>query len=81
MKAVIDVTRCDSSASYYGIFVGLSSSNTSDEYTAMSTSTAKHATTGGKVTVSVNLSSYQGSYYIAASASAANANIYEVWFE
>ena len=76
-KLMVDVD-ITATLSGYGFSIGLYTSNTS--YSNSFTAKTK-LDTKGRVTMSLDLSSYQGSYYIKLQADVSKANVYEVWFE
>lgn len=63
----------------YGLYCGVSNQKTGAAYSD-SLAYTKTATTG-RQTLTFDLTSYQGEYYISLSSSVAKANIYKVWLE
>lgn len=78
LKVYVNITATQ--ANYgYGFSIGLSSSNTS--YSASGFVAVTEQTATGYATMSLDLSNYQGSYYIKLQAEVSKANVYEVWLE
>ncbi|MBE6969283.1 MAG: hypothetical protein E7442_04065 [Ruminococcaceae bacterium] len=78
MKVKVNITT-SGGADYYGFFFGVSTQKTNVKYEGLVAYT--RSSTKGEQTLSLSLSSYQGSYYACVTTSTANVTVSEVWLE